>query len=100
MDVGLQQRRERIVHQAMPLHQRLAGKLLRHDQHTKVPLAAAADAPPGTARALFAVKAVVANYSTCAQTPPASSIRFSAQYHLQAAKSCFHSPTVFFLTSF
>lgn len=42
MNIGLQKRSERIVHQSMPLHQRFAGKRIRHDPHMKVPLSAPA----------------------------------------------------------
>jgi hypothetical protein len=38
MDIGFQECSERIVHQTVPLHQRFAGKLLRHDSNVKVPL--------------------------------------------------------------
>lgn len=54
MDVGLQQRAERIVHQAMPLYQRHAGEDIRHDPQPKVPFAATT----GVARVR---RAVVAN---------------------------------------
>ena len=42
MDIGLQEGSERIVHQAVSLYQRFAGKHLRHDTNVKVPLAAPA----------------------------------------------------------
>ena len=42
MNIGLQKSGERIVHQSMSLHQRCAGKRIRHDSHIKVPLSASA----------------------------------------------------------
>ena len=42
MNIGLQQSSERIVHQSMPLHQRFAGKRIRHNADEKVPLSASA----------------------------------------------------------
>ena len=42
MNIGLQKSGERIVHQSMSLHQRFAGKRIRHNAYVKVPLSASA----------------------------------------------------------
>jgi hypothetical protein len=53
MDVGLQKRSKRIVHQTVPLYQRFAGKHLRHNTQIKVP-SAAPTGVAGVGRAVIA----------------------------------------------
>lgn len=91
MNIGLQQGSERIVHQSMPLHQRFAGKRIRHDSHIKVPHSACA-VVTGVGRTVIAnlklngMQAIV-HYRTDSFNPGGGQLCW---FH-QAARRCSHS---------